>query len=65
MLCNPRTPASVLRSQRNVTLPTPAVAADGAGRDGMLTMAILGGRQLATTAFSEGDTGLRAALLHS
>ena len=28
----------------------------------MLKMAILGGLQLATTAFSEGDTGLRAAL---
>ena len=28
----------------------------------VLKMAILGGLQLATTAFSEGDTGLRAAL---
>ena len=28
----------------------------------LLKMAILGGLQLATTAFSEGDTGLRAAL---
>ena len=31
-------------------------------RDRLLKMAILGGLQLATTAFSEGDTGLRAAL---
>ena len=30
--------------------------------DSMLKMAILGGLQLATTAFSEGDTSLRAAL---
>ena len=33
MLCNPRVPSSVLMSQRNVTLPHPAVAKDGAGRD--------------------------------
>ena len=32
------------------------------GAGGMLKMTILGGLQLAITAFSEGDTGLRAAL---
>ena len=33
MLCNPRTPASVLRSQRNISLPVKPVGADGSGRE--------------------------------
>ena len=33
MLCNPRTPASVLRSQRNASLPAVEIAPDGKGTD--------------------------------
>ena len=46
-------PTGALEAQKNQWREQPA---------GMLNIAILGGLQLATTAFSEGDAGLRAAL---
>ena len=58
-------PNSPAFSGAEATLTASAISTDGTlrvGRSSMLKMAILGGLQLATTAFSEGDTGLRAAL---